>query len=586
MPELILTVLAVVLLWRICFPPSAAQLAARHGLWTLANLSNFFVWRDLGGYWGESAEMAPLLHTWSLAVEEQFYLFFPAFLLLLTRLPRRFVTPALLLTSAFSLSVCVLSTPHHPDAAFYMLPTRLWELLLGAALASADKLPILASPARVEIAGWFGLVLMLAGFVGISPAGFPGYSALVPIASTLLVILSARAPTRVAALLSTPALVHTGKLSYAVYLWHWPLIILGRFEAELHGFPALSGAIFGGALSIVIASAAYSFVEQPLRSRAPGRSRRLAVISAGFAAAVALSACVAAFTKPLETVRYFDMPAFYGRLYSTGLVSNHLASAARFRDVFFPPLTGRTDNEWLSGGILHPYGGNAPAVVVLGSSHATMYAKTIDDICRDLHQSVAFLSVDGAPIFFTIAPSESFPTPADCDRFNQARLRYLETWRPRAVFLIERWDTYAPTRSEFQAWLQPLLHQIAPLARNIYFVAQPPVIAQIGNEFNLREWAVWRARDGALPILFPDSNQSKRNLAAALAQDAAVEFPTLHVLRPDHAFLQPDGAIRWRHGRTVYYADDDHLSQAGAELVRGIFQDAISSTITQEAAHQ
>ena len=568
-PEMILTVLAVLLLWSVCLPPSAAQAAGRHGIWTLANLSNFYIWKNLGGYWGESAALAPLLHTWSLAVEEQFYLFFPGFLLLLARFGRGSVRFGLLLGAGLSLGLCVFWTPQHGNAAFYMLPARVWELLLGAALAAA---PAWGSVWLREAAGWAGLVMMVAGFVYVGANGFPGYLALVPVVGALLTIFSAAGKTTAAALLSAPPLVWTGKLSYAIYLWHWPLIILGRFEAELHGRPAWIGAISGAVASVLAAAAAYAFVERPLRSRGPGRGRRLAAIGAAFVVCLAASAAVAKFTPQIDTARYFDMPSFYGRYYSAGRVSNELAGAVRFRDVFFPSLAGRADNEWQSGGVVHLFGGSTPEVVVLGSSHGAMYAKLIDEICRDLHLSVSFLAVDGAPIFFDIAPSESFPAVQDCDRFNQARRRWLETWHPRAVFLIERWDTYATSREAFETRLRPLLEEVGPSSGRMIFVAQPPVIAQIANDFNLREWAVWR---GLRLPLFPDGNQTRRDLSAAVAERAQAEYPKLRVLRPDRAFLETDGAVRWARRRTVYYADDDHLSQAGAETVREMFQSAI-----------
>ena len=96
-----------------------------------------------------------------------------------------------------------------------------------------------------EASGWVGLATICAGFATIGEKGFPGLFAVVPIAGTLLVILAVSRATNTARLLSTPPLVWLGKRSYAIYLWHWPLIILGRFEAELHRLPALAGAIAG-----------------------------------------------------------------------------------------------------------------------------------------------------------------------------------------------------------------------------------------------------------------------------------------------------------------------------------------------------
>lgn len=136
MPNAVLTVLVVLVLSSYFLLPSTARLVGRHSLWTLTNLSNFFIWRNFGGYWGDAAEASPLLHTWSLAVEEQFYLLFPASLVLLARFQRNRVTYWLLIAVGLSLGLCIYATPRHPGASFYLLPMRVWELLLGAALAS------------------------------------------------------------------------------------------------------------------------------------------------------------------------------------------------------------------------------------------------------------------------------------------------------------------------------------------------------------------------------------------------------------------------------------------------------------------
>jgi peptidoglycan/LPS O-acetylase OafA/YrhL len=573
-PNLILTVFGVVLLWRLFLPPSAAREAARHGLWTLANLSNFFVWRNFRGYWGEGTEWAPLLHTWSLAVEEQFYLFFPALLLVLARFQRRHVRLWLLVIALASLAACIRLTPGHPSAAFYMLPTRLWQLLLGASIIGMPRLP----SAVGELAGWSGLALMAGGFIWIGDRGFPGYLALVPVIGAMLVIVSILSESTIATILALPAFVRTGKLSYSLYLWHWPLIILGRLEAQVHGVPPLAGAIAGAALSLATATAAYLLIEQPVRSQ-----RRFAPVGAAFASCLLAAAAIDRYTPHIDTTRYFDSTAYYGRLYSAGRVSNDLASSVRFRDVRFPvPEQNSHDEAWRSGGIVHYFGGPAPAVVVLGSSHALMYARTIDHLCERLRISVAFLAVDGASIFSEIATTESFPTVAECVQFLDARREWLTLWHPRAILLIERWDNYSKNPEEFEFRLQRLLQEMSPLAERVFFVAQPPVIAQIGNTFNLREWAAWRSdASGRMPRFLPDANEASRQSSVEVAEQSAAKFPNLRVLRPDRNLYESDGAIRWLRGRTVLYADDDHLSDAGAESVGEVFESALTPLARQ-----
>ena len=134
LPNVVLTVTAVVLLWWMLLPSSAARQAAAHGLWALVSLSNVFVWRDLGSYWGNAAESAPLTHTWSLGVEEQFYLLFPALFALALRRSRR---PALWVGAVAAASAiwCAGWGSRDPAATFYLLPSRVWGLLAGVLLS-------------------------------------------------------------------------------------------------------------------------------------------------------------------------------------------------------------------------------------------------------------------------------------------------------------------------------------------------------------------------------------------------------------------------------------------------------------------
>jgi peptidoglycan/LPS O-acetylase OafA/YrhL len=582
-PNAAATVLAVVVLWALLMPPSAARLAARHGVWAVANLSNFFIWSNLGGYWGDAADTAPLLHTWSLAIEEQFYLLFPGALVLLARFQRDRVTAWLAALGAASLALCVATTDTAPVTAFNLLPARVWELLLGAVVASlatplapgAPSRPRLG-PGLQEAAGWAGLAVVAAGFVLVREEGFPGAIALVPTVGTTLVVLAATGENRVSRLLGSPALAWIGKRSYSLYLWHWPFITLGKQEAQLRGLPAGAGAAAGAAVGVALGLAAYHLVEQPLRTRGPGRRWRLAA-SAAMAAAVLATAAWRGRPPGDRAFTAFDPPEFKGLLYAAGKISRWDPTAVtRYQDVRFPSLAGKAEDAWRSGGIVHPWGGGDPEVVVLGSSHALMYSRLVDDLCRSMGLSVAFLGVDETPALFTATVNESFPTADEAEAFDALRVRVLREWRPRAVIVVDRWSLRVDGEGRFEGELRDFLSAVTPLAGAVILVAQVPT-ASTGDGVNLRELAEWHtARYGAPPRIVPDRLEPRRLDAIALAEAARAEFPNLVVLRPDRAFLRADGSIRWAEGRTSYYADDDHLSEAGADHVRDVFRDAIA----------
>lgn len=587
LPNIVVTVLAVLLLWTIFMPQSEAVQAGRHGLWTLVNLSNIYIWRNLGGYWGDAADWAPLLHTWSLGVEEQFYLFFPGFLLLLARLQRTRVLAWLVAATVLSLGLCLYGSKTHPVATFYLLPTRVWELLLGAALAAHrtplrndESYPHLLGPKPLEAMGWTGLGMIIVGFFLVGEAsGFPGLVILVPAVGTAFVLVSvADGKTRMARLLSVPVMVVTGKLSYSLYLWHWPLITLGKVQADRYDVPQLAGAAAGGIAGIVLAWAAYVGVEKPLRQRGPGRSRRFATIAAGFCIVAFASVLVVSRHAVPDPAHHFDTPSFHGLLYSAGRGGDpdRVTRASRYRDVYFPPLPPRADDAWRTGGIIHLYGGGFPKVVVIGDSHALMYSRIIDDICREMGLSVAFLGIDQTPAFFTATVNEIFPSHREAHEFDEARRRWLKKWQPEAVLIIERWDALVGTSKSFDEKLRSFLREVSPLAGRVLFVAQVPV-AKWGKEFNLRELMIWRMRsESDFPRLDPDRNERVRKQAVAVAEAVAADFHNLRVLRADLPFYREDGSIRWASERSFFYADGDHLTDAGAEVVRRLFQSAIA----------
>jgi len=281
-------VLAVLLLWFLFLPPNSAVQPGVQRLWTLGNLANFYTWKHLGLYWGDAADWAPLTHCWSLGIEEQFYLIFPGTLLLLGRLQIGSTRFWLSLVAILSFGLCWYGTKNHPIETFYLLPTRLWELLLGAILAhrSAQHAPV-SVPRWTSFSlliwnavGWIGLVTILGGYFFVDGGrGFPDLAALAPTLGAGLVIISLlKGATSLSRFLSTPFMRQTGKLSYSLYLWHWPLIIFGKLQAAVYGFSESSGAMIGGLGGIILAWGAYACVERPLRRRGAGRPWRLSLI--------------------------------------------------------------------------------------------------------------------------------------------------------------------------------------------------------------------------------------------------------------------------------------------------------------------
>ena len=278
LPALLALILSLLLLGLFLLTPPELRELGKEAVATVSGTSNLLFYTG-GGYFGPTAEDSPLLMTWSLGIEEQFYLIFPILALALVR--QHLIPPrlALLAFSILSFAASVLLTDANPQAAFYLLPTRGWELALGVLLA-LQELRSPALPRKAEQTTSFaGLSLIAVAIFGYRPdIPFPGVYALLPTIGAVLLIASPNA-TIGRVILAHPVPRFLGKISYSWYLWHWPLFYLNRTLAE--GDSALHPAILIIA-SLAVGYASWALIEQPFRRRILAKNvvlRRYATVS-------------------------------------------------------------------------------------------------------------------------------------------------------------------------------------------------------------------------------------------------------------------------------------------------------------------
>jgi peptidoglycan/LPS O-acetylase OafA/YrhL len=229
--------------------------------------SNILFWRE-SSYFDSGVELKPLLHTWSLAIEEQYYIVYPILLLLLLKLGRIWILSVLAFVFLASLVFSEWATHAKPVAAFYLLPMRAWELLIGAFAAfylSKNNGNCFQKSTR-EIAGWLGLGLIAYAIFFYSKATpFPGFNALVPTFGAMLVIVFATHDTTAAKFLGNKAFVGIGLISYSAYLWHQPLFAFARYQSM--GEPNIAVFILLLLITFILAYVSWRFVEAPFRSQ-------------------------------------------------------------------------------------------------------------------------------------------------------------------------------------------------------------------------------------------------------------------------------------------------------------------------------
>jgi peptidoglycan/LPS O-acetylase OafA/YrhL len=275
--------------WLKLFPDEFESLG-RQATGSAAFVANIVLWRQ-SGYFDQAAAVKPLLHLWSLGVEEQFYLVWPTTLALIGTVRRRLAIVLALLGGSFLLNVIFIG--RSPDATFYLPMTRLWELLLGAIVAlseSVSRETLAGGRARGSFGAstgstamaWAGLLLLMVGFLVLdSTYRFPGWWALLPTVGTALMIAAGPSTWLSRRLLSRRLLVAFGLISYPLYLWHWPLL---SFLNILRPSAPSSARILIVLVSVLLATATYRLLEVPIRF---GRRRRFIIPALGASMAVA-----------------------------------------------------------------------------------------------------------------------------------------------------------------------------------------------------------------------------------------------------------------------------------------------------------
>src|SRR5688572_5013321 len=356
--------------WLLLLPDEFSQLG-KHVAAGAGFLANVALWRE-AGYFDTASELKPLLHLWSLGVEEQYYLVWPLVLFALRKrigaLP--WVIAAI---AAASFAANLWLTAHKPEAAFYLPIGRLWELLAGSLLACCAAYRTLPGGGRDLKACAGAALILLAFFLLEAASAFPGMWALLPVAGTALVIWAGPGAWINRAILAHPALVWIGLISYPLYLWHWPLLAYARIA---HGDePPASLRLGLCALSVLLAWLTYELVEKKIRFSPRPALRRIAV--------PALTSSIAALAVAGVLALQAHLVPQSASVPLIREISRASGDREDARDSVIPGTTGK-------------------AVLFLGDSHMQHYLPRVKKVAREaggpMHSMIFKTSGGCAPV--------------------------------------------------------------------------------------------------------------------------------------------------------------------------------------------
>lgn len=501
-------------------------------------LSNVHFWENTG-YFALAAEKQPLLHTWSLAVEEQFYLLFP--LLLLVPFQRAVLSGIVLAMFCASLALAQWGATYEPDVNFFFTPSRVWELMAGALCAFWQ---VSRQPKPNELAAAAGLAMVLISIFFYDRAiPFPSLYTLLPVGGTALLLLYAHRGTRVHTILSSAPLIGIGLVSYSAYLWHQPLFAFARMSMIE---PLVLWQTFALILiTFALAYLTWLWIEQPVRKSKSGWFRTRGYVFA--LSATGIGALVLSFMTLDNEQRFYASLSAEQRRYLPYL---NYASEARNEENHTICSLGSANNNlaFFDRQECLKISESMPNVLLMGDSHASHFYKALAQVFPEAN--ILRATASGC------RPLLDYSGQKRCTDLARFLLEdFLATEEVDAVIISARWrqTDEGALRSTF-AYLRSVVPNVVVMGPTMEYDTDLPKIlmkyADRGQE-EITQIAAQLRRE--------DRTEMSRKVALASNETGAVYVDVQETLCPDDVCLifTPDGApITWDYG---HFTDDAAL---------------------------
>ena len=526
---------------------------------------NIYALLNLGDYWGGAAEKSYFLHSWSLSLEEQFYLIYPFFLFIIYKYLKNFIISLFIIT-LLSTTIYLYFINTQKTYAFYLLPNRVWEFGIGGIVSLLKDRVFIKNSFYKNLILSIALILILASyFIPTLFNNTNGFGAFISVLGVVIILGLCNRRDFLGKLLSLKPIVYIGKISYSLYLCHWPIILIFgglifKFSSYNKHYVTIFIFIFIFLISVVL----YHLIEN--KTRDSKHTLKLVVVL--IISIVSLSIYYRSDNFNIYYNSKYNQVKYYLKYYDISPspinMEKHIGLT---HNVFMPNRNQIYKKAFKEEGIITMVDQKKPELMLFGDSHGVMWARLLDEICDSLKISRSFYTSNASKPFFDIKNIKiqkgnyHFTQDERCE-YAKSVVKNIEKWKPKIFLIACRYDEF---NQEDKEKLNDLLDYLNSKSIKVILFNQPPMIDFIGGN-NASQYFTFL---GINPVkgfnYLKITNNETTNKGNYYLEKLKSNYKNIDIYDV-YSKMTRDKKMVVSNYRELFYFDDDHLSFAGTKF--------------------